>query len=213
MDHSDTNERIERLKQVLADSYPQQAEGQEREPLPESIRAALRGERVAEPRPEPLKASWIERLGNFFRTPQLAAVAATAMVVLLAVLVLNRPGLSTAGGPDGGQDIRSTGPDAGLPSVVVLHRLGDDRAAELESSGYFREGQLLRVPDGTELGAFLESQRRPNLVLVDGETGEISTPFAGDGTSAAVPFAAADDLAGRILDALSELPESGEEAE
>lgn len=206
MNAPDSQERLERLKQLLADSYPSRAE--KPEPLPESIRAALRGGSAPPVRAASVKAPLLERLLSLFRGPQLVALGAVAVVVLVAVIALNPPGTSTDG-TGNGTTMRSTGSEAGLPPVVVLHGLDPALAEELETSGYFREGQLLRVdPDG-DLTAFLESHRRPNLVLVDGSKGgmvELSAPFAGDDARTPVAFGPDEDLAGSILEILAGLP-------
>jgi hypothetical protein len=207
MNRPDNPERLERLKQVLADSYPERPDERTREPLPESVRDALRGGTAA--RAEAAKAPLMERLLSVFRGPQLMALGAAAVVVLVAVIALNPPGPPDAPG-DGGKTMRSTGNGAGLPSVVVLHGLDDARAAALEESGYFREDQLLKPGPDTDLDAFLKTHRRPNLVLVDGTAGEISTPFAADPDKVVVSFDVGDDLADAILEILANLPEPEE---
>jgi hypothetical protein len=206
MNAPDNQDRLERLKQVLADSYPQRPDERTREPLPESVRAVLRG--GTESRAEAAKAPLMERLLSFFRGPQWMALGAAAVVVLVAVIALNRPADPTT--PGTGNTMRNTGNGAGLPSLVVLHELDDARATALKDSGYFRDDQLLRVAPGADLTAFLESHRRPNLVLVDGATGEISTPFAGDSSAAPISFGSEDDLTDPLLEILATLPKPEE---
>ncbi|WP_193213830.1 hypothetical protein [Luteolibacter marinus] len=207
MNPSDPSERLERMKQVLADSYPRVSGQHGREPLPESVRVALGGQ----VRSAPDKVPFFEKLFSLLRGPQLAAVAVTAMLVIAAV-ILTRPPSGVETGGSKGQDFRSGGGTAGLPSLVVLHQLGAAQTEALESSGYFRPEQLAVVPAGDDLAAFLESNKRPNLLLVDGATGEITAPFAGDTGPAAISFAGDEtDLAPRILDLLAELPEPADE--
>ncbi|BCX48239.1 hypothetical protein HAHE_21470 [Haloferula helveola] len=213
MNPSDSNDRIERLKQVLADSYPQRAEGRAKEPLPESVLAALEGREARTPSPTVAKASFFEKVAAMFRTPQLAAVGMAAVVVIAAVWIFNPFGSTTTdpGPGPGPQDFRSPGGDS-KASIVIVTGLSDEQVSELQDSGYFREDQLVVVPSDSDLQSALEANRRPNLVLVDGGIGEISTPFAGDDGPDALAFSSDDDdLAELILETLAELPEPADE--
>ena len=204
MNPTDPSDRAERMKKVLADSYPRVAEGHRKEPLPESVRAALAGN----PRTAPKSVPFIEKLLSLLRGPQLAGLGAAAVLIIAAV-VLTRPPADIGNTGNGGTDtIRSGGGAVSEPSLIVLHALTEPQSAALRSSGYFRPEQLLVTPAEGDLAAFLETMRRPNLVLADGDTGEISAPFAGDDGPAPVPFANDDtDLAPLLLDMLAELPE------
>lgn len=205
MNPSDPSERIERMKRVLADSYPRVAEGRAKEPLPESVRAALRGPAVR----ETAAAPFLERLLSFFRGPQLAALGLTAVLVIAAVLNFG-PRENGAGNTT--DTMRSGGGTAGLPSLVVLHGLSAEQTAALQASGYFRPEQLLAVPAGQDVAAFLEAQRRANLVLVDGTKGTISAPFAAADGPAATAFAGGEtDLAPLVLDMLAKVPQTADE--
>lgn len=208
MNPSDPSERVERMKQVLADSYPRVAEGQRKEPLPESVRSALRGPAVR----ETPSASFLDRLLSFFRGPQLAAIGVTAVVVLVAVFTLGPREQDAKDGPD---TMRSTGGGTvSLPSLVVLHGLSAEQSAALQASGYFRPEQLLAVPAGQELAAFLEANRRPNLIVVDGTQGTISAPFATAEGPAAMTFTSGEtDLAPPVLDMLAKVPQPEAQAE
>lgn len=203
MNTNDPDHRLERVKQVLADSFPRTADGQEKEPLPASVRAALQGPAARETAP----GSFVERVLAWFRGPQLAAVAVTAVLVLVAVLQF---GAEDPAAPDTADTTRSGGGSTELPPVIVLHGLSTEQVEGLKASGYFRPEQLLVVPAGDALGAFLESHRRPHLVLVDGTGGEITLPFAGDGAPAATALPADNgELAPLLLDLLGSLPDSG----
>jgi hypothetical protein len=209
MNFPDPSERRERVKQVLADSYPRLAEGQRKEALPASVRAALAGSAAPAARREAAGESLLDKLLSFFRGPQLAALGVAAVLAIVAV-VMTRPPVESPG--DGKQTMRSGGGGAGLPSRVVLHGLSEEQAEALKSSGYFRPEQLLVVPAGQDLAAFLETQRRPNLVLVDGIKGTLSAPFATAEGPAAITFESGEsDLAPRILDLLAEIPSPEDE--
>lgn len=201
MNPSDPSERVERMKQVLADSYPRAAAGQRKEPLPESVRAALRGPAVR----ETSSVSLLDRLLSFFRGPQLAAIGVTAVLVIVALLALGPPEQDAKDGTD---TMRSGGGSVSLPSLVVLHGLSAEQSAALQSSGYFRPEQLLAVPAGQELAAFLEANRRPNLIVVDGTKGTITAPFAAAEGPAAMTFTGGEtDLAPQVLDMLAKVPQ------
>jgi len=202
MNPTDPSERVARMKKILADSYPRVAEPHLKEPLPASARAALAGN----PRTEPKAVSTFEKLLSLLRGPQLTALGAAAMLVIAAI-VLTRP---PAGIGNNRDTMRSGGGSVSEPSIIVLHSLTEAQSAALRSSGYFRPGQLLAAPADVELSAFLESNRRPNLILADGDTGEITAPFAGEDAPAPVSFASQDDdLAPLLLDMLAKLPEPG----
>lgn len=204
MNPTDPSDRAERMKKILADSYPRVAEGHRKEPLPESVRAALAGN----PRPETKAVPFFEKLLSLLRGPQLAGLGAAAVLVIAAV-VLTRPPVEINNPGNGGTDtMRSGGGVVSEPSLIVLHALTEPQSAALQSSGYFQPEQLLVAPTEGDLAAFLASKRRPNLVLADGDTGEISAPFAGEDAPAPVAFASDDnDLAPLLLDMLAQLPE------
>jgi hypothetical protein len=204
MNTNDPDKRLERMKQVLAESFPRTAEGQEKEPLPASVRAALQGPAARETAP----VSFVERVLAWFRGPQLAMVAVTAVLVLFAVVQFGPGDKPATGGTD---TMRSGGGTAELPPVIVLHGLSSEQVDGLKASGYFRPEQLLVVPAGEALDGFLESHRRPQLVLVDGTGGEITLPFAGEGGPAATAIPADNgELAPLLLDLLGNLPDSGQ---
>lgn len=204
MNPADPSERLERMKKVLADSYPRVAEGHRKEPLPGSARAALAGN----PRTEPKALSFFEKLLSLLRGPQLAALGSAAVLVIAAV-VLTRPPADTGNTGIGGTDtMRSGGGAVSEPSLIVLHALTEPQSAALLSSGYFRPEQVLVAPADGDLTTFLETKRRPNLVLADGDTGEISAPFAGLDGPSPISFTSDDtDLAPLLLDMLAKLPE------
>lgn len=204
MNSNDPDKRLERMKQVLADSFPRTADGQEKEPLPASVRAALQGPAARETAP----ASFIERVLAWFRGREFAAVAVTALLVLFAVVQFG-PGDKPAAG-NGTDTMRSGGGTTEQPPVIVLNGLSTEQVDGLKASGYFRPEQLLVVPAGETLDAFLESHRRPHLVLVDGTGGQITLPFAGDSGPEATAIPADEgELAPLLLDLLGNLPDSG----
>lgn len=203
MNTNDPDKRLERMKQVLGDSFPRTADGQEKEPLPASVRAALQGPAARETAP----ASFVERVLAWFRGREFAAVAVTAVLVLFAVVQFG-PGDKPATGTT--DTMRSGGGTTEQPPVIVLHGLSAEQMEGLKASGYFRPEQLLVVPAGETLDGFLESHRRPHLVLVDGTGGKITLPFAGDGAPAATAIPAdSGELAPLLLDLLGNLPDSG----
>ncbi len=200
MNSSDPTDRLERMKKVLGESYPRVIDERRKDPLPASVRAEL-GATSGSGAP---KSGWAERLLSWLRGPQLVALGAAAVVVLVAVIALG-----PADKDDGaGQAMRSGGGTASAPPVVVLRGLDEAQLAALRDSGYFRPEQLLVVPAGMDLPTFLAGNRQPNLILVDASAGEISAPFAGDSGPAAVPFEPGEsDLAPLLLDMLADLPE------
>lgn len=202
MNPTDPSERVERMKKILADSYPRVAEAHLKEPLPSSARAALAGN----PRTEPKPISFIEKVLSLLRGPQLTAIGAAAVLVIAAI-VMTRPPADIGNNRD---TMRSGGGSVSEPSLIVLYSLTESQSAALMSSGYFRPEQLLVAPANGDLTDFLESKRRPNLILADGATGEITAPFAGEDAPAPVSFASHDaDLAPLLLDMLAKLPEPG----
>lgn len=188
------------MKKVLAESYPRRAVGQRNEALPESVRAALAGTaRTAE-----TLVPFHEKLLSWLRGPQLIALGAAAVVILIATLMI-RPADDDLGG--GGLTMRSGGGPVSGPPVIVLSGLSDGQIAALRDSGYFRPEQLLIAP-AADAPAFLEANRRPNLVWIDGPSGEIAAPFAGDDGPEPVLFPPGEtDLAPLLLDMLANLPE------
>jgi len=192
--------RVERMKKMLAESFRSRTEDQRNEPLPASVRAALSGTvRSAE-----RKIPFHEKLLSWLRGPQLIALGAAAVVIIFATVQF-RPADDDGGG--GGLTMRSGGGAVSGPPVIVLQGLSGEQIAALRDSGYFRPEQLLVAPAANAPG-FLEENRRPNLVLINGESGEISAPFAGaDGPEPILFPPGETDLAPLLLDMLANLPE------
>jgi hypothetical protein len=201
MNPSDPNpERLERVKEILSDSYPRTAKGEEREGLPDRVLVELGNRNPGADKARAGGGSFREKLRALLSGPQMVGLGAAAVLIVSAVLVLRPPD------DGGGQVMRSGGGDVSGPPQVVLYRLSAGQLESLRESPYFRSGQLLEVPPGGDLQWVLDQQRDSPLVLVDGETGEISAPlWAAGEVYSFVP--GTSDLQDLILEFLESLPE------
>lgn len=134
--NTDQDPRIERLKEVLASSYPKVSEEADLAPLPDSILKRLRSEE--EPQKEKVEALHAKVL-RFFTQP-MPAFSVAAMVIFCAVLVLKKN--PTDLDPDSA--IRSGGGIQKTPQLVMLHASTTDLEA-FQSSGYFPEKVLVEA--------------------------------------------------------------------
>lgn len=203
------SERRERVKQLLADSYPRVAKS-EREPLPPRILAELQGRATEKSSPE--RDSFVQRLLAFLRGPQALGLGAAAALVVVAVIAL-LPERSTPTTDTGGEVIRSGGTTPTAPPLIVLHGLSDAQLTALRASPLFRPEQLTVVPAGQDLASFTEANRRPQLIVVDGSANTITMPFYEAEPFAPLAFDAGTDLETVLLDLLGELAQKAPQPE
>jgi hypothetical protein len=199
---NDSSDRLERVKEALAQSYAR-VRDEDREPLPSAAREIL--EKLEMP-VQQREASWWQRLHRFFQGPQLIGLGAAAMLVVAAVIMLPRgtvePGITRGGG---GQTMRSGDDTREASLLVILKDLDPTQVQAIRESGYFRDQQIFEMTSGGNL----EKYRDRQLVLVDGASGEISTPFAE--LPIKESFSTKDpELASLILDIIAELPSATE---
>lgn len=171
-------ERRDRMKQVLADSYPRVAKGN-REPLPDSVLSEITGKRTAA---EPARAEGIiARLSALFRSPAALGLGAAAALVLVAVITFYP---TDKNGPDQMRTTDLPSPDAAL---VLLHDLTESQLEEFRL--FFQPNQLVIVGPNETLDAVIATlKERPRLIVVDGITETISTPFAGPDAPPPITF-------------------------
>jgi len=196
---NDSSDRLERVKEALAQSYSR-VRDEDREPLPSAAREILAKQEASI---QERKTSWWQRLHRFFQGPQLIGLGAAAMLVVAAVIMFPRGGADPT--VPKGQPMRSGGDSQEASLLVVLKDLDPTQVQAIRESGYFRENQLLELA----ASGSLESYRDRQLVLVDGASGEISTPFAE--LPIKESFSTEDpELASLILDIIAELPSATE---
>lgn len=176
--------RIERLKQVLASSYPRVDEEEKPAPLPQSVLERLH------PKVEPPE-SILTRFVNFVARP-VPALGAVAIVTISAFLVF-RPDPTL---PPQGPGIRSGGETALTPRLVLVNAPRDS-VDRFQASGYFPE-DLLSVSTYGALG------RKPAIVL-DWRTRTI-TRYVSGGEPVSEPFEGDDDeVLERVLELYQEM--------
>ena len=191
-------DKIERMKEVLADSFPKTAE-EDRQALPAAARQLLEKSSPAATEEAHTQSIW-QRVGEFLRGPQLIGLGAAALVVVMATLHFSNPSTTETPEPSGPSFRSGSGED--LPAqLVVLKNLSANQTKAIQDSGYFQKEQVVIL--GTEE---LETYQDHQVVLVDGTTGEITTPFATT-TSPQTMASDLDELVSQIVDALATFEE------
>ena len=197
----DSPDKIERMKEVLADSYPKTAE-KDRQALPAAARQLLEKNSPGKAAEE-TQSLW-QRLREFLRGPQLIGLGAAAVLVVVVALQLGGDPATDPTDPNG-TSFRSGAGD-NLPSMlVVMKNLNDEQAEAIRSSGYFRDEQLLVLEAEDDLQEYRDHQ----VVLVDGSIGEITTPFAVTKFTEKIE-SDPEDLPTQVLDLLSAITEDEE---
>ena len=200
-----SSDRRERVKQMLANSYPRVRE-EDREPLPSSVLAELRGEK-SDGSAKTERDSFWQRLGALLRGPQALGLGAAAALVLVAVFAILPDTRNNGGDGDPTRSGGTTPPDSPL---VILHGLSDAQFEAVRAAPLLR-GQWTEVPDGQELAAFQEEKRGPQLIVVDGTNGTITMPFSTDDPPPEIEFDQNTDLKEVLLNLLSDLAEGSSE--
>jgi hypothetical protein len=190
-------DKIERMKEVLAQSCPK-ASGDQRRSLPAAARQLL--EENSADSSTPASLSWWERLQGLLRGPQLIAAGAVALLVIMVSLHFSNQTPVEIDKPKG-QTMRSGSDEALPPLLVVLKNLDEQQSDAIRNSGYFQEEQIVTL----EVDGDIQRYRDHQIVLVDGDRGEITTPFAPTGFSQAMA-SDPDEFVSQVLDALSNLP-------
>ena len=187
-------DKIERMKEVLADSYPKAPE-EERQALPAAARQLLE-KSSPETLVEDSQSLW-QRLREFLRGPQLIGLGAAALVVVMAALHFAGKPPTEISDPSGTSFRSGAGEE--LPDMlVVMTRLNEEQTDAIQNSGYFRKEQLVTLGADDDLEQYKDHQ----VVLIDGASGEITTPFS-DTVSTQSMASNPDDLASQVLDVLA----------
>ena len=192
-------DKIERMKKVLADSYPKPAEN-DRQALPAAARQLL--EKSSPQTTDADSQSIWQRVREFLRGPQLIGLGAAAIVVIMATLhFVSKPPTEIT--DPSGPSFRSGAGDELPDMIVVMKNLNEQQTEAIKNSGYFREEQLVIL--GTEDD--LQEYRDHQVVLVDGTSGEITTPFSPTGSTQSME-SDPDELASQVLDVLATFTDS-----
>lgn len=166
--NTDKDPRIERLKEVLASSYPQVKKGGDQAPLPQSIIDRLHSK-------EEQSASFFSKFVGFFTQP-MPALGAVAILTICAVLVFRQDPPSVNQGPG----IRSGGETTSTPQLILIN-VPSVTLDKFKASGYFPEN-LLRTPTlyipGKSPAIVLDWKTRTMTRYVPGEEAA-SEPMAG----------------------------------
>lgn len=206
-------ERLERVKEVLAESFPQ-VPAHAQESLPESVLRELgvserESARSAKPAPS---ESFLDRLLQWMRGPQ--ALGAGAVALLLIGVLVFLPAREEGGGGDpvvpgdggAGRVLRSPVKKVTGPSMIVFHGVLAERVQEIVDSEIFRPEHMVTVEEGADLEAVLTEHRRLNLVLVDGTVGEVSLPFYSGDDLKPIALTPELELLDEVLRFLAKLP-------
>lgn len=192
-------DKIERMKEVLADSYPKTAE-EDRRPLPAAAKQLL--EKSSPKTTEADSQSLWQRLREFLRGPQLIGLGAAAvLVIMVALQFAGDPPIETT--DPTGTSFRSGGGEELPAQLVVLRNLSDQQVGLIQGSGYFQKEQVLVLDADDDFQNYRDHQ----VVLLDGSTGEITTPFASTKFTQSMA-SDPDDLVSQILDVLATFTDS-----
>ncbi|YCM44308.1 hypothetical protein V2O64_23675 [Verrucomicrobiaceae bacterium 227] len=194
-------DKIERMKAVLAKSCPKPP-GEDRQALPAAARQLL--EKSSSNSSSGASLSWWQRLQGILQGPQLIGLGAAAVLLIMVALHFSNKPPTEIVNPKG-QAMRSGG-DEKLPALlVVLKNLNDQQAETIQSSGYFQEDQIVTLDAGDDLQKYRDHQ----VVLIDGASNKITTPFATTEFTQAMA-SDPDELVSQILAVLSTFPATEE---
>lgn len=191
--NDETPDELKGITEVLEKSLQPGSE-EEIPPMPDDLRARLRGQYGEEKATSTESAKTEETLWNRIRSlfAQPAFSGSLAALVLVGVVLSL---LARQGNQEKGEVMRGGGDDSVPAStVVILFDLEESQIEEVKGSGYFEEKLLLTTESATELEEWIA--RDGDSVVVDAAAGEIRHE---DGRKVALPTENISDAVVELL--------------